>query len=162
MRALELYLRYDRSAAAVINELGYPNRQTLRLRYRKLEVSKKTAFRHLTMGRPPTEVVLHRAPQTTCSTVAHSQQALTPPIRAATPYPAPTAAILKQRPNPHQQRPPTQQAAPWRAVPNRNHKPASNHEPAFMTSFGATITYHALKTTQIRLQPAVFLLYCNR
>ena len=30
MRAIELYLRYDRSAA-VINELGYPNRQTLRL-----------------------------------------------------------------------------------------------------------------------------------
>ena len=33
MRAIELYLRYDRSAAAVINELGYPNRQTLRLWY---------------------------------------------------------------------------------------------------------------------------------
>ena len=31
MRAIELYLRYDRSAAAVINELGHPNRQTLRL-----------------------------------------------------------------------------------------------------------------------------------
>lgn len=31
MRAIELYLRYDRSAAAVINELGYPNRHTLRL-----------------------------------------------------------------------------------------------------------------------------------
>ena len=30
-RAIELYLRYDRSAAAVINELGYPNRHTLRL-----------------------------------------------------------------------------------------------------------------------------------
>lgn len=53
MRALELYLRYDRSAAAVINELSYPDRQTLRLRYRKLEVSKKTSFRYLTMGRPP-------------------------------------------------------------------------------------------------------------
>lgn len=26
MRALELYLMYDRSAAAAINELGYPNR----------------------------------------------------------------------------------------------------------------------------------------
>lgn len=33
MRAIELYLRYDRSAAAVINELGYPNRETLRLWY---------------------------------------------------------------------------------------------------------------------------------
>lgn len=33
MRAIELYLRYDRSAAAVINELGYPNRQILRLWY---------------------------------------------------------------------------------------------------------------------------------
>ena len=33
MRAIELYLRYDRSAAAVINELGHPNRQTLRLWY---------------------------------------------------------------------------------------------------------------------------------
>lgn len=33
MRAIELYLRYDWSAAAVINELGYPNRQTLRLWY---------------------------------------------------------------------------------------------------------------------------------
>lgn len=31
MGAIELYLRYDRSAAAVINELGCPNRQTLRL-----------------------------------------------------------------------------------------------------------------------------------
>lgn len=31
MRAIELYLRYGRSAAAVINELGYPNRQALRL-----------------------------------------------------------------------------------------------------------------------------------
>lgn len=31
MRAIELYLRYDRSAAAIINELGYPNRHTLRL-----------------------------------------------------------------------------------------------------------------------------------
>lgn len=30
MRAIELYLRYDRSAAAAINELGYPNRHTLR------------------------------------------------------------------------------------------------------------------------------------
>ena len=33
MRALELCLRYDRSAAAVVNELGYPNRHTLRLWY---------------------------------------------------------------------------------------------------------------------------------
>ena len=86
----------------------------------------------------------------------------TPPSYAATPYPRQAITDSKQRPNPHQQRPPTQQAAPWRAVPNRNHKPASNHEPAFMTSFGATITYHALKTTQTRLQPAVFRLYCNR
>ena len=31
MRALELYLSYDRSAAAVVNELGYPNRHILRL-----------------------------------------------------------------------------------------------------------------------------------
>ena len=31
--ALELYLRYDRSAAAAINELGYPNCHTLRLWY---------------------------------------------------------------------------------------------------------------------------------
>lgn len=31
MRALELYLSYGRSAAAAINELGYPNRHTLRL-----------------------------------------------------------------------------------------------------------------------------------
>ena len=30
-RAIELYLRYDRSAAAAINELGYPNRHTLGL-----------------------------------------------------------------------------------------------------------------------------------
>ena len=30
MRAIEFYLRYDRSAAAAINELGYPNRHTLR------------------------------------------------------------------------------------------------------------------------------------
>lgn len=33
MRAIELYLRYDRSAAAVVNDLGYPNRHTLRLWY---------------------------------------------------------------------------------------------------------------------------------
>ena len=33
IRAIELYLRYDRSAAAVVNELGYPNRHTLRLWY---------------------------------------------------------------------------------------------------------------------------------
>lgn len=33
MRAIELYLRYGRSAAAVVNELGYPNRHTLRLWY---------------------------------------------------------------------------------------------------------------------------------
>lgn len=32
MRAIELYLRYDRSAAAVVNQLGHPNRQTLELR----------------------------------------------------------------------------------------------------------------------------------
>lgn len=36
MRAIELYLRYDRSAAAVINELGYPNRHTLRLWHMEL------------------------------------------------------------------------------------------------------------------------------
>ncbi len=35
MKAVELYLRYGRSAAAVINELGYPNRHTLRLQYRE-------------------------------------------------------------------------------------------------------------------------------
>lgn len=35
MRAAEFYLRYDWSAAAVINELGYSNRHTLRLRYRE-------------------------------------------------------------------------------------------------------------------------------
>ena len=37
MRANELYLRYHRSTAAVINELGYPNCQTLRLWYMELE-----------------------------------------------------------------------------------------------------------------------------
>ena len=84
-----------------------------------------------------------------------------PPIHSAT-SPASTVAIPMQRPNPRQQNPPTQQAPPRQAAPNRRHKPASNHEPAFVTSLGATITYHALKTTQIRLQPAVFLLYCNR
>ena len=36
MRALELCLRYDRSAAAVVNELGYPNRHTLRLWHMEL------------------------------------------------------------------------------------------------------------------------------
>ena len=29
MRAIELYLGYDQSAAAAINEFGYPNRHTL-------------------------------------------------------------------------------------------------------------------------------------
>ena len=29
MRAIELYLGYDQSAAAAINEFGYPNRRTL-------------------------------------------------------------------------------------------------------------------------------------
>lgn len=37
MGANELYLRYHRSTAAVINELGYPNCQTLRLWYMELE-----------------------------------------------------------------------------------------------------------------------------
>lgn len=161
MRALELYLRYDRSAAAVINELSYPDRQTLRLRYRKLEVSKKTSFRYLTMGRPPYRGRLRRTPQATRSTVARNQPPPSP-IRTATPYPRPAITDSKQHPNPRQQHPRSQQAAPWRAVPNRNHKPASNHEPAFVTSLGTTIAYHALETRQTRLQPAVFRLYCNR
>ena len=37
MRAIELCLRYDRSAAAVVNELSYPNRHILRLRHMELE-----------------------------------------------------------------------------------------------------------------------------
>lgn len=84
MRALELYLRYDRSAAAVINELSYPDRQTLRLRYRKLEVSKKTAFRYLTMGRPPYRGRLRRTPQATRSTVARNQPSPIPKPRQNT------------------------------------------------------------------------------
>ena len=84
-----------------------------------------------------------------------------PPIHSAT-SPASTVAIPMQRPYPRQQPQPTQQAAPRQAAPNRNHKPASNHEPAFITSLGAAITCHTLKTTQTRLQPAVFRLYCNR
>lgn len=85
----------------------------------------------------------------------------TPPIRTATPYPRPAITDSKQHPNPHQQRPPSQQAAPRQAAQNRNHKSASNHQPTFVTSLGTTIAYHALKTTQTRLQPAVFRLYCN-
>lgn len=161
MRALELYLRYDRSAAAVINELSYPDRQTLRLRYRKLEVSKKTAFRHLTMGRPPTEVdcaARRKQPARPLHATSHPPS----PIRAATPYPRPAITDSKQRPNARQQPQPSQQTAPRQAAPNRRHKPASNHEPTFVTSLEAAIIYHALKTTQTRLQPAVFRLYCNR
>lgn len=35
VRAIELCLRYDRSAVAVINELGCPNRHTFRLWYKE-------------------------------------------------------------------------------------------------------------------------------
>lgn len=82
-----------------------------------------------------------------------------PPIHSAT-SPASTVAIPMQRPNARQQPQPSQQTAPRQAVPN--HKPASNHQPAFVTSFEAAITYHAIETRQTRLQPAVFRLYCNR
>lgn len=33
MRAVELYIKYDKSAADAIRELGYPNRHTLRSWY---------------------------------------------------------------------------------------------------------------------------------
>lgn len=121
----------------------------------------RTPSRYIKIGRPPTEVdcaARRKQPTRPLHATSHPH----PPICAATPYPAPTAAIPKQRPYPRQQPQPTQQAAPWRAVPNRNHKPASNHEPAFVTSLEAAITYRALKTAQTRLQPAVFRLYCNR
>lgn len=104
---------------------------------------------------------LRRTPQATRSTVVRNQPPPSP-SHAATPHLRPAITDSIQRPNPRQQHPPSQQAAPWRAVPNRNHKPASNHEPAFVTSFEAAITYHAIETRQTRLQPAVFRLYCNR
>ena len=105
------------------------------------------------------------APHAASNPLDRCTQPATPPHPQATPQlptPGQPSSSLYNDPNPHRQRSPTQQTSPRRAVPNRRHKPASNHEPAFVTSLEATITYHALKTTQIRLQPAVFLLYCNR
>jgi hypothetical protein len=34
VKAIELYIKYDRCAADVIRELGYPDRKTLRNRYK--------------------------------------------------------------------------------------------------------------------------------
>lgn len=123
VRMIELYLRYNRSATPATNDPGYPNRRILRLWHRKFEGNRDTTSRYLTLGSPPYRGQLRRTPQTP---------------------PAPTAAIPMRRPNPRQQHPSTQQA-PLDKQPQHRHKPASNHEPAFMTSFGATITYHALK-----------------
>ena len=74
---IELYLGYNRSATPVINDSDYPNRRILRLRHRKFEGNSDTAFRYLTMGRPPYRGRLHRAPKTTRSTVARNQPTIT-------------------------------------------------------------------------------------
>lgn len=117
VRMIEFYLRYNRRAAAVIKEPDYPNRQTLRLRYRKFEENKKTTFERLTMGRPPTEVdsAAHRKQRT--RPLRGISQTLASPIHSAT-SPASAVGIPTQRPYPHQQPQPTQQAAPRQAVPN--------------------------------------------
>ena len=161
VRMIELYLRYNRSATPATNDPGYPNRRILRLWHRKFEGNRDATSRYLKIGRPPTEVdcaARRKQPARPLHVISHPPS----PSHAKTPYPRPAITDSKQHPNPHQQHPPTQQASPWQAAPNRNHKPASNHQPAFVTSFEAAIIYHALKTTQTRLQPAVFRLYCNR
>ena len=52
-RAIELYLRYDRSAAAAINELGYPNRHTLGLWHMEFaengDLGRAVSYTHLTL-----------------------------------------------------------------------------------------------------------------
>lgn len=84
---------------------------------RKLEVSKETAFRHLKIGRPPTEVdcaARRKQPARPLHATSHPPS----PSHAKTPYPRPAITDSKQRPNPRQQPQPTQQAAPRQAVPN--------------------------------------------
>ena len=41
MRAVELYIKYDKSAADAICELGYPDRHTLRSWYKFYGISEK-------------------------------------------------------------------------------------------------------------------------
>lgn len=109
VRMIEFYLRCNRRAAAVIKEPDYPNRQTLRLRYRKFEENKKATFKRLTMGRPPTEIdsAAHRKQRT--RPLRGINQTLASPTHSAT-SPASTVAIPMQRPYPRQQPQPTQQA----------------------------------------------------
>jgi transposase InsO family protein/transposase-like protein len=46
MRAIELYIKYEKSAADVIRELGYPDRKTLREWYRMYLVEQETGVLH--------------------------------------------------------------------------------------------------------------------
>lgn len=46
MKAVELYIKYDKSAADTIRELGYPNRQTLRSWYRMYLEEQETGILH--------------------------------------------------------------------------------------------------------------------
>ena len=117
VRMIELYLRYNRSATPVTNDPGYPNRRILRLWHRKFEGSRDTTSRYLKIGRPPTEVncAARRKQRTRPLRIASKPRI---PQSAPQTPPEPTAAIPKQHPNPHQQHPPSQQAAPRQAVPN--------------------------------------------
>jgi hypothetical protein len=46
MRPIELYIKYEKSAANVIRELGYPDRKTLRVWYRMYLVEQETGVLH--------------------------------------------------------------------------------------------------------------------
>ena len=66
---------------------------------RKLEVSKDTTSRYLTMGRPPTEVdcaARRKQPARPLHVISHPPS----PSHAKTPYPRPAIAIPLQRPKP--------------------------------------------------------------
>jgi len=52
MEAVELYIKYGKSAAAVIRELGYPDRKTLRMWYRKHIEEHKTGVLHRNIRTP--------------------------------------------------------------------------------------------------------------
>lgn len=66
---------------------------------RKLEVSKETAFRHLKIGRPPTEVdcaARRKQPARPLHATSHPPS----PSHATTPYPRPAIVISLQRSKP--------------------------------------------------------------
>ncbi len=51
-KAVELYIKFGKSAAAFIRELGYPDRKTLRMWYRKHIEEHKTGVLHRNIRTP--------------------------------------------------------------------------------------------------------------